>query len=470
MKKAGKYIVLMSILITTIPYIIAAFFGIPSADDFSFALPRLKYMGNNVSYIIYNAKNLYMHWQGTYTANVFQGIPVYTYWGIIGLRFEMVLAVLFFLGSLFFFIRELIQEVFDVQDKKIWTLIVYQVVVWAALAEVKTNEIFYWHTGIAGYTIPISCMLLSLGLLMRRNYVCGLLLGVITMGGPINIGVMYGLILVGYYIFVEGKNVKPRLVLGVLAIAFAINVIAPGNYIRKTAISSELHLMKNAIHAFAQTNRSLIDCLCNGWFMLIFFVFFVLALNLNIEEYSSIKVGTILIYSVVALFLVDYPVALGYNGPYFPERTLFVEKIMMMFSVASCSVACAIIFKKLNLDVKTIVYMFSFLLIVMFMPKLKIDNLVSLPWCRVAYHVANGDFKEVSERNLYYLETIEKSGMDEVYIERKMSTTDKSISTDSEQWTCLMEVGLSEDKDYWVNSAVAEYYGKKIVVLSKNIK
>lgn len=146
--------------------IISSGYSVLAADDFGHAY-KIGFESNNLwEYILTSlnfSKEIYMTWQGTYFSMFIQALlsPVNNF-GMPQLRIVMLSNSILFFSSLFFLIWTLFRNFNNKRDIK-WVLFIYTCLVYMITAYDDYREIFFWFSGAASYTFPLSLLFFSLG-------------------------------------------------------------------------------------------------------------------------------------------------------------------------------------------------------------------------------------------------------------------------------------------------------------------
>lgn len=73
------------------------------------------------------------------------------------------------------------------------------------------------------------------------------------------------------------------------------------------------------------------------------------------------------------------------------------------------------------------------------------------------WHLSKGDYRIVAERENSMISQIEESSESDVIVYVAMPG--------EEQWANIKPIGLTENSAHWINSGVAQYYGKRSITL-----
>ena len=268
-KKYGKGVLVAAncLVIFFMVYVIAASAGytVLVGDDFThgvrvgaFHVPLFQYFAASLRYM----KEIYLDWQGTYFAMFIQALlsPINNF-GLPQLKVVMILNVLLFAGSLFGVVWSAFDFIFKDRKMPHIRLTVYSIILFSILDADIFTEIFFWYSGAAAYSIPLSCMLFAVMFFLLSNNnsyskkkkrvfsICSAFFLFCASGGSLAVtgtGCYVVLLLtVGFYLASRKKSNTPGKVPGKISlnniivtaigiIGAVINVVAPGNFSRHT--------------------------------------------------------------------------------------------------------------------------------------------------------------------------------------------------------------------------------------------
>ena len=249
-----------------LPVIMACFYGLPAADDFSNARGWIIFQGNHLKYVFENMIKVYMSWQGTYFGAFLAGIPIYYMWGYIGLRLCMFINVAIFLFSCYLFTKYALKW-FGITENTIATLLLYTIGMVYQLCNNNLDETFYWYTGICVYTLPLSCMLLCFSCYIayedkkeNKFLILGCILAFLAAGGSLNVAALLCAVLlfgVVYNCIVNCKIEKNVLIGGTALLGALINTVAPGNFVRHSAFDEKISPIRVSFELLTRINEIL---------------------------------------------------------------------------------------------------------------------------------------------------------------------------------------------------------------------
>ena len=151
---------------------------------------------------------------------------------------------------------------------------------------------------------------------------------------------------------------------------------------------------------------------------------------------------------------------LGYSNSNLSGRVAFVEHVSIAIFIIGISLywgGWAIKSNKFNFTRENC-FVLALICILPLSYYFNIDHAMELTTNKMLWHLANGDFAVVCERNKYIINQIENSLEKDVVVSL-------TIVKDDDEWANLNGIGLTVDPEHWVNVAVADYYDKDSVVL-----
>lgn len=472
MSKRSKIItVILGLLLLSIiyPILMGCLYGTPSADDFTNSLGWQNYEGRHIKYLFSNLVNIYKTWQGTYLGVFICGFPIYYYWGLIGLRAWLFgVAVLFFAAVFLTGISFTNWLRIERVSKRVTVLIILLLFLFYVLGTNNLDEIFYWYTGTCVYTLPICFMLFCISFYMlyetggkRLFLILGIVFGFLAAGGSLDIAALLcSMLLFGIlYNYIVLKKISKSFWIGLTALAGAIiNVAAPGNYVRHG--DGKITLLSSLGSALLRVNSVISFELRSGLLLVIIVVSFVAAfMKLEKDVHIFKYPGLVTLYCYAAILMTDFPVDLGYSNSYFPSRCAFVEHIAIAVYAILVSVYWAGWAKNKEIFRFTR-EMYLILAIVCIIPLsvyFDVYSLRELTPYKMIWHLSKGDYRIAAERENSMISQIEESTESDVIVYVAMPG--------EEQWANIKPIGLTENSAHWINSGVAQYYGKRSITL-----
>lgn len=429
-----------------------AFFIYPTSDDFSY------YVSANEKGFWEFLRWHYFNWGGRYVPNallgsfLFEGVGLWLYRSIpILMNFGI-----FF--SLFLFVK----KVFKIVDTKSVIYLSCVLFLGYTLSLYSIAQQFYWFPGSLTYTFScIVCLVIwsFWDKIDSWNSFLLLLFAIFIMNGTNEISILLfncSLSICTLYKIINREKVHHfQYVAIVFSIAFGLfSVLAPGNSARSTAMGFEN--VNSFVFSFPRTiNRGAI--MIGEHFYNILFV--TLALLPFLDEMPSFKIKTtyqlrnaiklsLIVFPFVILFLGIFP-SYWATGMIPPARTaniiVFFFMISTIFSLLSYHSNFGIN-QKLLLLVKKYHLGIWLLLVSLFLLPNHLKTSVLDLFSGKSYR-----FSEQMEKRIHHIKTTSKEHVEVIPIELP-STIYKEIS---------------EDPNYYYNSAYARYYKKRSIILKK---
>lgn len=467
-QKIFLYVILISFIY---PLLHATMYGIPFADDFSYTLSWQDFEGSIWKYLLWNVKDTYLNWQGTYFSALIGGIPTYYLGGLELLRIEMLINTALFFIAVYSCISSII-ACMGITREKVHTVMLMCTIacLFYLLSRTKMEEIFYWRTGITGYTLPLSCALFCIACYFkyemnvhRRWLLLGSVLAICAAGGALNIAaflcavLLFGIV----YNFVVLKKIEKNILIGIAAFLGALaNAVAPGNFARHAIVDSEVRLMETLWVTMVRVSDTIADGFQNGMLLVIVVVVFLIAYkNLGESEFQFKYPGLVLIYGLFAIYITDFPVVLGYSGKLMPDRCVFVEQfaVILWCIIATIYWAGWASGKKVFAFSKEWYLVIAIICMIPMTSYLSISKLIEFTPYKVAYNIKNGNFKVLSSRQEDVIRQLENAEEKDVIV--------YEYKSDETEWACINRVGITENAEHWINLAVADYYDKDSVVV-----
>lgn len=474
MSKRSKVVaIILGLLLLTIifPILLGCLYGTPSADDFANSLGWQNYEGRHLEYMFSNLVDIYKIWQGTYFGIFICGFPIYYSLGLIGLRMWLFGVVVLFFVAVFLVGISFIKWIrIERASKSVTILIVLTLFLFYVLGTNNLDEIFYWYTGTCVYTLPICFFLLCISFSMfyetsekRIFLLLGIIFAFLAAGGSLDISALLcSILLFGIiYNYLVLKKISKGFWIGLTALAGTIiNVMAPGNYVRHAAIDEKIRLLSSIGSTLLRVNSVISSEFRNGLLLVVIVVSFVVAYeNLEKGVFVFKYPGLVTLYCYIAILITDFPVALGYSHSNLPSRCSFVEHIAIAVYMILVSVYWAgwVKNKEIFRFTREIYLILAIVCIIPLSIYFDVYSLRELTPYKMIWHLSKGDYQVTAEREKSIITQIEESPEADVvvYVTR----------LGEEQWTNIKPIGLTEDKTHWINTGVAQYYGKNSVTL-----
>lgn len=478
-RKYGKRIIVLLNVISIffMVYVIASSAGytVLLGDDYThgvrvgaFHVPFFQYFAASLRY----AREIYLDWQGTYFAMFIQAFlsPINNF-GLPQLKLVMIANALLFFVSLFGVVWTAFDHVW--KDKKMphIRLTVFTIILFSILDADVFTEIFFWYSGASSYSIPFSCMLLSLMCFLiynndcyenRKKNVLAVVSGVLLFlaaGGSLTVSgtgcYVILLLTLGFYLAGRKISVRNIIVTAVGIIGSLINVAAPGNFARHTystggenswrLIQSVKWTVKNV---WSETERLTKETLFGV--MILVMILFGIYLSRSIGNMLK-TFGVISVLSLGWGYVTAFPVAFGYSGPEFPNRCCFILDVVLVLSILSVAVFCGCCLDRwANLrENKSACATLAVVLFAAFL--LSPESVSESALLAVAESEHNGSYEKYYQECKAIYDYLETCPEEEVVLK---------MPEYIENFECFY---FDSDENGWVNLGIAKYYGKKSV-------
>ncbi len=210
------------------------------------------------------------------------------------------------------------------------------------------QETFYWFTGCTNYSWPMSFanyLFVSMILLNRTKEkklqnlftVTGCIFGFLLEGGVLSIGGTICTLIFLFIIYYRMKtghfNSRNWIILGVTLGFGIVNLISPGNYIRRTTeTDGAMDFLKSLLDTGAVSGASYewYFITKNYFFIMILLLICGIVLAKEIRIYTKGYVICTLLSLPVPLLTI-FPVCFGYNVAWMPNRCIFIMAATMSF-------------------------------------------------------------------------------------------------------------------------------------------
>lgn len=354
-KLAISFICIFIILFSVLTITKVASYSILADDDFWHAHDVGAFHVGFINYFIASlkyAKHMYLTWQGTYFSMFLQAFlsPMNNH-ALPQLRIVMIFNSLNFFVSLIVFVFTLLNRI--VPKQWVSKLAVCTCIIFAVTSYSSFDEVFYWFSGATSYTFPISLLFYSLSAVLLLDsihdpkkkwflIILAVFSGLLAMGGSLTVAAAgcYFMLLLTAYKWISTKK-TPCIQLAIFAFYFTgalINTIAPGNFLRQqTSEGNGLQLLvslKNSMLVYESNFRWLFHS-TNFYFILLLILLCGISLYKNITIQNISAYTLISIAGIIAPLVVIFPVVLGYNVPWIPDRCVFVVIVVMTLSFSN---------------------------------------------------------------------------------------------------------------------------------------
>ena len=446
----------------------AGSYSVLAADDFSHAVSIGLYNADFFSYLkasfTYAVKE-YRQWQGTYFSMFIQALlsPINNF-GTRQLRVVMTLNAISFFAAVIWFVYVSLKS-FGIKDKMLLCILGFSVI-FSLCGYEAYPQIFFWFSGATSYSFPLTVLLigLSLSVMMREKEGKGYAIacaaaGLIAMGGSLAVagaGCYAMLLFCVYDILKEHRIPKKSGAVFLIYLAGAvINAAAPGNYLRYDMLDDTgLHPFAALSSAFIMTGRRWQFFLEKN-FVLILMIVFICGIAAKVTDDVKCSKIQLLISaaSLIAPVAAAFPVALGYSSEKIPNRCAFVIDAAIILSAANLMLHLGI-FTAILLKEKTLLAVTAGAALIC-AGCLLFDG-YGLKDVKILD--ISGQLRAGIYQDHYYTckDFLKRLGECEKGTDLKLSAADMPYEIDN-----CYNFYLIDDPDFWVNRAVADYYGFK---------
>ncbi len=465
-------------LIVIIPILIYAAHSFPVADDFNVENDLNEVLPVYHSYFISALVWVYRYYVqiGGYYSDVFLSylLSPLTRWGLPGLRAVNTLIYVVFFLSAFFMIRSFVREILRLKDDTTWIL--FFIFILSLFNNYNNHEIYTWYDVVSEYVFISSIAMIGYGLLFisisRRNrlYIPAAICAFTVSGGVLNMviancGILF---LFGVYMYMFCNRRKEVLTVFISSLVGAvINLVSPGNFIRHDGMSQGYDLVGAVKHTVMYAGYLLEDKISHSLFILIAIVVFIILYNrvdvsaLPYADEADPKryAHPVLLLCLMGLgvFLINFPVHLGYNDPNLSGRAVFIQDLAIYYMMFMWMLYFIGWLKSNNYDIRFTPESYVILTIVCVLTTITTiganGGIRSYTTGNMLVSVANGDLDEYVRYEEAILEEIKNSPDSDVVLHRDQEL---SIPYVKPNW-------LKEDTGFFINAWTAEYYGKNSV-------
>ena len=455
-------IILITLLtILVLPFIINCFFAYPQTDDFCFA-----HMSYNLGFLKAQY-NMFFEWTGRFTSTALLSINPLVYHSLTGYNFTLAFIMLSLFASIFLLTNALIKKAVSWQGKLIFSLTIF----FAYLDRIDDiRSAFYWMAGAITYQIALTLLIAYILLLLKidedRNngklphkylavfigfFLCGTneIILVITL-------IITAYFVVNNYWMNKQLNIFQAAIVTVVTVGGGLGVLAPGNYVRLLKSYERQSIVVTAWYAFKKTLVTVGYWMTSP--MTVILMAMILFAAIRMPDIKPIFVRFRIISSLSILFLFTF---LCFFIPYWctgaPPDNRVINMTYLIFLVGwliSCAIIAVRYGEPLVDALKIIPVKTGVVFVVVFM--FFLFSIGSSNFSLVAKDLLSGDsFK-------YNIEMRQRALQITTSDQENCSLKKNSVMPDS-----LYFYFIGPDKNYWVNSCYAKYFGKKSVIVTK---
>lgn len=474
--KICRLALFQAILLIVLPLLILTFYTVPGADDYSNTLAMFHADGGRWLVRAFKCTvEMYNNWQGAFTGafSVYYGLGIYEKYGMTGLHIQNFITTLAYFVSYFFAYFGIWRMGINKRNVKtdIAGLLLFNIILFGFLHETYIADAFYWRSGSGMYTIPL--ILLYLSVWMYSVYVknkkagCLLLSSVLSFfaaGGSLGISVIVCTLYLGAVLWKKISSGKVGSILFVFISGLAgtlLNVIAPGNYIRHDTYETEYEIIKICWYTLKYSFSVIGEQFSSG-ILIVFFIISMISIKwiLNGIKIKFDHPCLVILYAVISMIAVNFPVCFGYSSDSPNGRAEFVAKVSIYFFAAGMLWYLAgyiVCYLQLDLNRNIIVTLFICCLVAAKgwgYPNAWIEQKP----LKVYFDLGYGKAKKFYETSLYILNELQNSDCEDVVVTVK----------EYDYFDVIRGIGLTPDKEYWANKDIAEYYKKNSAELRRD--
>lgn len=459
-------ILCIAIAILILPTMYTILFSWPIADDFAMIVDASK--GTALWDAIRIASEYYMNHTGGWIwifGEVFFNPLLYAPIDSYLLGIELVIFFCFFLLTMWIFVDVLFHDVFQKDNITLRLFTFFAFFVCLLNTEVY-KEIFYWFIGSVYMMNVISVVwtwILEIKFFKnpcKKNAILLIIVGMISCSSWM-VAVYPCLVFLCYiladFFYTKKKRIRTYLPLVFMVLSALVALFAPGNFVRHSQVDSTgFHFVEAFNNTTYPFKLGLIYLFKNPFFIILLVVFFIYGYQLLDRFAFAFKVGIIpIVVTIGLLFFQYYIVVLGDGSAEIPNRMAFLFNFfaMAMFSVCASYIGAWVRRKTKQALGKNELMILVMVGLLFLQTNIFINNRYeTLPW---KYTVESIDIIKVNRsRYKKFYKAIEEC-----------PDEDAVIYFESIPETILKKVGINRDPEYWVNESVADYFGKKSLVV-----
>ncbi|MCR5502346.1 MAG: DUF6056 family protein [Lachnospiraceae bacterium] len=382
-----------------------------------------------------------------------------------------------------------------------YSVIFISVIIFALTAFQVYDEIYYWMAAAGIYSYPLSCVLISLILILQyrqRPHVWQLIaagiFGFLGMGGVLMIpaaGCSIMLLILIYDLLKERKTDKGSLIMFFVYLAGALlNVAAPGNYKRQARVTGLPNILEpeliatetadggEAAAASSGSSPGILSRLFGavkttvlqyearivyylGETCLILLLILLLIVGIALFRKGIRIERAYLIVSICALFvpfIVTFPVSFGYGSMEFPSRCQFVFDLCFYLTTFNLAVQAGI-FIGSRIENREILFSLITLLSVICVVLISVDgfSIYDIKTRQMREDLRNHIYQDHHDACFAVYDYMDAHTGEDVVIEAE--DFPEPIRNFRNFWMSAYNY------DHYINTNVAKYYGLKSVIV-----
>lgn len=449
-----------------LPILIACFFAVPVGDDFSNIVFTYLARPHNKPFIFWVVWDYYNGTQGCFLPSFYSALtmPIFYLYGLSGLHIQLFIVACLFFGSVFFASYEFVKTLGE--EKKLLFLCISLMVLVFPLFYGDISEVFYWATA-SSYLFSVSFVFFAIGCYFRykrkkRGLIIAIIIAFLSGGAVLDEAVITCtvLFLFTFHLCVFQRKMEKTIWITISAfIGSLVNVLAPGNYVRH-GFDSSASFTSEALSAARMTIKRLLYEIGQGYkcglLVLVAILSFCLGIRLFAKSEIKCKLpGLVMVYACIAIFLTDFPVVFGYMSSVINTRNVFVEHIAInLFTVIVCMYFGGYVVQTFKMDrarvpLQTVMIAGG---IAVLLIETGFRGIADWIPYKMLIHEMNGDFQYIYDAEIDMLNTVKESKEDDVVV--------YSRNFNGYKW-CNIATNKLRRGDYWRNSEIVAFYGKK---------
>lgn len=459
------------IFVFIVPFIICECYTLPRNDEYAFAYGIVKGGGWSLFKAVKFSFDEYRRWQGTFFSEfLFYILNPIIIAGVDAVPILNLVGFLLFVISEFLMIHWAVNKA-NILEKK-YVHFFSGVLVILSLDTRFMKETLFWSVGYlnysAGLIIGLACIIFLVSnrkvenrkQMAVRIVAC---IGLFLQGGmslQVSASLCWIALLALTYMYFKREVIRPMLFgLSAVLLGTVINVLAPGNYVRKDGLAN-ISLIKGVFYTvkcvYVENKRLMTET-----FVIYAFVALFIFAMVTIKPQNSIILNPVLVISasIVNLLISTFPVVYGYGSPVLAARgyeimDLYISLwgVYVLLSIANHLKLRGCFLSKSSLIVVAIV---AFMLLT---TKADLEEKVlEIPSVQCFVQLLSGRIPNYSKEWRRVALEIENSDDDDVVVSVERKWIDME---------CLLDrCEFMEDSTDWVNNAASVVYGKNSIRL-----
>lgn len=460
------------ILLMLVPMLLLAQYSNIATDDYVILNVVKNNRQENVPLLMIALKQVnhsFFQWQGAYFAAFSMPFFPTVLQGNEGAPLTNSLLIGAYFASVVFLSRSCM---FNLLNEKKWSIVLglSAGVLFVTTQFTNASEFFYWAAGIAGYSLPMVCLLFGFGVYGyslkatgKKKWVFGGLAGlflILACGGILSFGVVVCMVMLPVAFFSwKSKAANTKITLMVTAMgclgAFA-NLLAPGNFVRQAAEAANGNRVVLSLHrSLWYTFESFIRYTTQTYPLLMAVVVAVLlfvpvARGVKGVNFQFRWPGLVALYSMAMIFLCIFPVVYGYGNTDTPYRvSSFLVVTTSLLIIFDYVYLVGWFVKHRDVSCKNGALQFGLVVLTVALMATAVKFTPVMDWLTVNIvdNFARGTIQA------------HKAGVDEVVQTLESADGGVVVVRAPIEYYNLKGLGLSDSPDSWINRSVADYYG-----------